>query len=89
MAIASPVSAVGPLAQTGVGATASIGALATTVDGWTAAALGAVFILLAAFTLFGAAGALARTLPMPGFRYRTPKLLAPSDDEYLALVGGA
>lgn len=87
MALASPVGSVGPLAQTGVGITASAGALSSAVDGWTGALVAAVFILLAVFTLLSATGALARTLPMPAFRYRTPKRLAPTNEEYLALVG--
>lgn len=62
---------VGGLPATGVGVLASSGAAYTLGGFWW------VFAALAVFTLVGAVGAFARTVPAMGFLYRRPKQLAP------------
>lgn len=61
------------LPVTGVGTTASAG-LAVAYGGWFW-----VFAAIAVFTLVGAFGAAARTMPAIGLLHREPKQLAPED----------
>lgn len=79
-----PATPLGPMAATGISASAT-GLAAQTTSGWTSLTLNGVFVLVALFTLLAATGALARIAPAVGWLHRLPAKKAPSQDDLMAM----